>query len=130
MPNFQEKVSFIWDIADLLRGPYKRSEYQDVILSDSDLLIATPEKIDLLLRLNPEFFENVSFVVVDEGHIIGDISTRATLLEFLIIRLRIKIPALKTLFISAVMPPENANAESRKTAKKAVVNLFISIGYW
>lgn len=30
--NFQEKVSFIWDIADLLRGPYKRSEYQDVIL--------------------------------------------------------------------------------------------------
>ena len=32
MPNFQEKVSFIWDIADLLRGPYKRSEYQDVIL--------------------------------------------------------------------------------------------------
>ena len=32
MPNFQEKVSFIWDIADLLNGPYKRSEYQDVIL--------------------------------------------------------------------------------------------------
>ena len=32
MPNFQEKVSFIWDIADLLRGPYKRNEYQDVIL--------------------------------------------------------------------------------------------------
>lgn len=32
MSNFQEKVSFIWDIADLLRGPYKRSEYQDVIL--------------------------------------------------------------------------------------------------
>ncbi|MEA1962907.1 MAG: type I restriction-modification system subunit M N-terminal domain-containing protein [Patescibacteria group bacterium] len=32
MPNFQEKVSFIWDIADLLRGPYKRSEYQDIIL--------------------------------------------------------------------------------------------------
>lgn len=30
--NFQEKVSFIWDIADLLNGPYKRSEYQDVIL--------------------------------------------------------------------------------------------------
>jgi type I restriction enzyme M protein len=32
MSNFQEKVSFIWDIADLLRGPYKRSEYQDVVL--------------------------------------------------------------------------------------------------
>lgn len=32
MPNFQDKVGFIWDIADLLRGPYKRSEYQDVVL--------------------------------------------------------------------------------------------------
>ena len=30
--NFQEKVSFIWSIADLLRGDYKRNEYQDVIL--------------------------------------------------------------------------------------------------
>lgn len=33
MANFQEKASFIWSIADsVLRGPYKRNEYQDVIL--------------------------------------------------------------------------------------------------
>ncbi len=32
MSNFQEKVSFIWDLADLLWGPYKRNEYQKVIL--------------------------------------------------------------------------------------------------
>ncbi len=32
MSNFQEKVSFIWDLADLLRGKYKRNEYQKVIL--------------------------------------------------------------------------------------------------
>jgi type I restriction enzyme M protein len=30
--NFQEKVTFIWDLADLLRGSYKRNEYQKVIL--------------------------------------------------------------------------------------------------
>ncbi len=30
--NFQEKVSFIWDLADLLRDSYKRNEYQKVIL--------------------------------------------------------------------------------------------------
>ncbi|AXV40428.1 class I SAM-dependent DNA methyltransferase [Methanobacterium sp. BAmetb5] len=30
--NFQEKVTFIWDLADLLRGAYKRNEYQKVIL--------------------------------------------------------------------------------------------------
>lgn len=92
-----------------LSGSYEIDEFQDVILSETDLLIATPEKVDLLLRLNADFFENLSCVVIDEGHIIGDISTRAALLEFLIIRLRIRLPDLKTLFISAVMPPENAN---------------------
>ncbi|WP_353545011.1 type I restriction-modification system subunit M [Methanococcus maripaludis] len=32
MDNFQDKVGLIWDLADLLRGPYKRNEYQKVIL--------------------------------------------------------------------------------------------------
>jgi type I restriction enzyme M protein len=30
--NFQEKVAFIWSVADLLRGDYKQSEYGKVIL--------------------------------------------------------------------------------------------------
>ena len=32
MSRFQEKVNFIWDLTDLLRGTYKRNEYQKVIL--------------------------------------------------------------------------------------------------
>ena len=32
MSNFQEKISFIWDLADLLRFAYKRNERQKVIL--------------------------------------------------------------------------------------------------
>ena len=32
MNNFQEKVSFIWSVADLLRGDFKQSEYGNVIL--------------------------------------------------------------------------------------------------
>jgi type I restriction enzyme M protein len=32
MTNFRDKVSFIWSIADLLRGDYKQSEYGKVIL--------------------------------------------------------------------------------------------------
>lgn len=95
-----------------LSGSYEVDDFQEVILSETDLLIATPEKIDLLLRINPDFFNSISFIVVDEGHIIGDLSSRAMLLEFLIIRLRIKIPLLKTLFISAVMPPSNADEYS------------------
>lgn len=30
--NFQEKVNFIWSIAELLRGPYRKEQYGNVIL--------------------------------------------------------------------------------------------------
>ena len=30
--NFGEKVSFIWQVADLLRGPYRPNQYKDVML--------------------------------------------------------------------------------------------------
>ncbi|HJH32780.1 MAG TPA: hypothetical protein C5S50_11570 [Methanosarcinaceae archaeon] len=32
MNNFNEKVSFIWSVADLLRGPYRSNQYKDVML--------------------------------------------------------------------------------------------------
>lgn len=32
MNNFQEKVNFIFRIAELLRGPYRKEQYGDVVL--------------------------------------------------------------------------------------------------
>lgn len=32
MDNFGEKVSFIWSVANLLRGPYRPNQYKDVML--------------------------------------------------------------------------------------------------
>ncbi|MTI95755.1 MAG: SAM-dependent DNA methyltransferase [Firmicutes bacterium] len=32
MNNFNDKVNFIWTIAELLRGPYKKEQYGDVVL--------------------------------------------------------------------------------------------------
>ncbi len=32
MNNFSEKVSFIWSVADLIRGPYRPNQYKDVML--------------------------------------------------------------------------------------------------
>ncbi|HHE41861.1 MAG TPA: SAM-dependent DNA methyltransferase, partial [Dehalococcoidia bacterium] len=32
MNDFGEKVSFIWSVADLLRGPYRPNQYKDVML--------------------------------------------------------------------------------------------------
>ena len=32
MNNFNDKVNFIWSVADLLRGPYRPNQYKDVML--------------------------------------------------------------------------------------------------
>ena len=37
LSNFQEKINFIWSIAELLRGPYKKEQYGDIILPMSVL---------------------------------------------------------------------------------------------
>jgi len=56
MSNFQEKVTFIWDLADLLRGPYKRNEYQKVILPFTVLKrfdsVLSDTKADVLAAYN------------------------------------------------------------------------------
>ncbi|MBW7954281.1 DEAD/DEAH box helicase [Candidatus Gracilibacteria bacterium] len=95
-----------------LSGSYEIDEYQNVLVEESDVLITTPEKIDLLFRINKNYFDNISYIVIDEGHLVSEISTRASLLEFLIIRLKIKFNNIKILFISAVMPSINAEQYS------------------
>ncbi|NLJ72913.1 MAG: SAM-dependent DNA methyltransferase [Syntrophomonadaceae bacterium] len=45
MNNFNDKVSFIWKIAELLRGPYRSEQYGDVILP-----MAVLRRFDCLLE--------------------------------------------------------------------------------
>jgi hypothetical protein len=49
MTNFGEKINFIWDIANLLRGPYKQERYGDVILP-----MAVLRRFDCLLEDSKE----------------------------------------------------------------------------
>ncbi len=52
MNNFSEKVSFIWSVADLLRGPYRPNQYKDVMLPMTVLrrldCVLEPTKNDVL----------------------------------------------------------------------------------
>ena len=70
MSNFQEKITFIWDLADLLRGTYKRNEYQKVILPftvlkrfDSVLSHSKPDIIDAYNKYKNQF-ENLEPVLM------------------------------------------------------------------
>lgn len=87
---------------------YEFDIFQDLGLIETDLFISTPEKIDIILRNNKEFFSNISAIVIDEGHIVGDKGKRGQLLEFLIIRLKYYFPEISYLYISAVIPEINA----------------------
>ena len=65
--NFQEKVDFIWSVANLLRGDYKQSEYQKVILPLTVLrrldCVTEPTKDEVLQKyeeLEEQGVENVA----------------------------------------------------------------------
>lgn len=90
-------------------GSYEYEPMFDSVFDDTDVFILTPEKADYILRMSPDVFDNIGAVVVDEGHIVGDLNSRAALTELLLIKLKKKFPDIKTLFISAVMPPINAS---------------------
>jgi len=90
-------------------GNYEIDNLDNLIIDEADVLIATPEKIDLLLRLNPHYFDNVVQITFDEGHVLGNISSRSSLMEMLISRLKNKLKDhVKFCFISAVMPELSA----------------------
>ncbi len=90
MDNFQEKVAFIWSVADLLRGDYKQSEYGKVILPLTVLRrldsVLEPTKAQVLKR-HQELtgrLENVDSVLNRiTGHAFNNLSkfTFATLLD-------------------------------------------------
>ncbi len=62
--GFQEKASFIWSVADLLRGDYKQSEYGKVILPFTLLrrcggLRASPADLSVQLKKLPAEFREI-----------------------------------------------------------------------
>ena len=78
---------------------------EDILAMDSQVLVLTPEKADLLLRSRPDLLSNVALVVLDEGHIVGD-EYRGTQFELLITRLRRRFADARFLFLSAVVPQQ------------------------
>lgn len=92
-------------VVSTIIGNYELDSFDNLLIYEADVLVATPEKIDLLLRLMPEFFDNVSNITFDEGHVLGNLDTRSSLMEFLITRLRQRLKdRVSFIFISAVMP--------------------------
>ena len=92
---------------------YEIDEYENQWVEVADVLIATPEKIDLLYRNEKEFFNNVSIIIVDEGHIVGDNGKRSVLTELLISKLKMNLKDTRFIFVSAMMTEPDTKSLSQ-----------------
>lgn len=86
---------------------FEEDPYELSLLEDADgVVVATPEKIDLMLRAHPKWFEDLRLIVVDEAHLIHD-RKRGVQLELLIANLRREQADARLLLLTPFV--ENAN---------------------
>lgn len=86
-------------------GTYESDDFEELLAADADILVMTPEKLDLLQRAKPEFLDNVRLFVLDEGQIVQD-RTRGVKFELLLTRMKRRLLNARFLFLSAVVPTE------------------------
>jgi superfamily II DNA/RNA helicase len=79
-------------------------EEEEEAITGARVLVLTPEKADMLLRIGASFLGEVSLVVVDEAHHLED-GTRGVLLELYLARLRSALAgSARYILLSAVAP--------------------------
>jgi len=77
---------------------------EDLLLqSPPDILVATPEKLDLLIRSDHPAVKNLSMIIVDEAHNIGE-EGRGPRLELLLGTLKRDRPKVRFLLLSPFLP--------------------------
>lgn len=86
-------------------GTYESDDFEQMLIGDADVLVTTPEKLDLLHRVQPEFLNGVRLFILDEGQIVHD-RRRGVKFELLFTRLKTRLPNARFLFLSAVVPQE------------------------
>lgn len=75
---------------------------EDRWLADYDVIICTNEKADSLLRHGAEWMRDVSLIIADEVHVIGE-PERGPTLEVVLTRLRQMAPSAQILSLSATI---------------------------
>lgn len=77
---------------------------------DVDILISTPEKLDLLIRRNHPSMQDVAMFIVDEAHTIRN-GARGARLELLIAILRRERPNAKYMLLSPFLPGDKSSLQ-------------------
>lgn len=88
-----------------LYGNYLYNQIDRILIDDSDVIIATPEKAKAIMRANDELLERLKLVIVDEGHLVGRQDRYITSELFLEeLKYSLGLNEGKMLLLSAVLP--------------------------
>ncbi len=77
-------------------------DHRDDALGRNDIIVATSEKVDSLLRNAARWIEEITLLVVDEVHLI-DSPDRGPTLEMVIAKMRYRNPAMQIIGLSATI---------------------------
>jgi helicase len=75
---------------------------RDDLLGKNDIIVATSEKVDSLLRNNARWIAEITLLVIDEVHLI-DSPSRGPTLEMVIAKMRYRNPAMQVIGLSATI---------------------------
>jgi helicase len=75
---------------------------RDDLLGRNDIIVATSEKVDSLLRNNARWITDISLLVIDEIHLI-DSQSRGPTLEMVITKMRFRNPSMQVIGLSATI---------------------------
>jgi len=75
---------------------------RDDMLGRNDIIVATSEKVDSLLRNNARWISDITLLVIDEVHLI-DSPNRGPVVEMVIAKLRYRNPSMQVIGLSATI---------------------------
>lgn len=103
--SLSESLSIMGYSVSHLYGSVQSTQRDQRIMEQSNIIIATPEKIKAILRSNPDLEKRIKLVIVDEGHLVGG-KERYITSELLIEELKIVLSRTKgeLILLSAVLP--------------------------
>lgn len=83
-------------------GAYDATPLDTDVNKRPDILILTPEKLDIISRISPGSLDDIALFVIDEGHVVGQ-GMRGVRIEMLITRLRRRFAKSRFILLSAML---------------------------